>query len=82
MALISGALSEMREHFNLSEALEEAVVAAAKIGAVFGTFLGEFSQWVPKHDSLCCSGNLLSHIQVAICREVPQHVDWDTRNTN
>lgn len=45
MALISGALSEMREYFNLSEALEEAVVAAAKIGAVFGTFLGEFSQW-------------------------------------
>ncbi|CAL5219691.1 g1578 [Coccomyxa viridis] len=40
LALISGALSEIRDHFNLSEALEEAIVGAAKIGAFFGTFLG------------------------------------------
>lgn len=40
LALISGALSELRDHFNLSEALEEAIVGAAKVGAFFGTFLG------------------------------------------
>ena len=41
LALISGALSEIRDHFNLSEALEEAIVGAAKVGAFFGTFLGD-----------------------------------------
>ena len=38
--MISGALSEIRDHFHLSEAVEEAIVGAAKVGAFFGTFLG------------------------------------------
>ena len=41
LALISGALSEIRDHFDLSEVMEEFIVGAAKIGAFFGTFLGK-----------------------------------------
>ncbi len=41
LALISGALSEIRDHFGLSEVMEEVIVGAAKMGAFFGTFLGK-----------------------------------------
>ena len=41
LGLISGALSYIRDDFNTSEIMEEAIVGAAKVGAVLGTFLGE-----------------------------------------
>ena len=44
LALISGALSEIRDQFGLSEVMEEVIVGAAKIGAFFGTFLGEICE--------------------------------------
>ncbi|EIE20926.1 MFS general substrate transporter [Coccomyxa subellipsoidea C-169] len=40
LGLISGALSYIRDDFNTSEIMEEAIVGAAKVGAVLGTFLG------------------------------------------
>eukprot|EP00891_Asterochloris_glomerata_P006599 jgi/Astpho2/6599/fgenesh1_pm.00101_%23_4_t len=40
LALIGGALGHIRAEFHLSEVMVEMVVGAAKIGAVFGTFLG------------------------------------------
>lgn len=41
LGLIGGALGYIRDDFNTSEIMEEAIVGAAKVGAVLGTFLGE-----------------------------------------
>ncbi|KAK9909503.1 hypothetical protein WJX75_003257 [Coccomyxa subellipsoidea] len=40
LGLIGGALGYIRDDFNTSEIMEEAIVGAAKVGAVLGTFLG------------------------------------------
>ncbi|CAL8467848.1 g7386 [Coccomyxa elongata] len=40
LGLISGALGYIRDDFGTSEVMEEAIVGAAKVGAVLGTFLG------------------------------------------
>ena len=40
LGLIGGALLLIHDEFGTSEALEETIVGAAKIGAFFGTFLG------------------------------------------
>ena len=65
LALISGALSEIRDHFNLSEALEEAIVGAAKIGAFFGTFLGNSSLCTVVLSNPCCHEHFGAHLALA-----------------
>lgn len=68
LALISGALSEIRDHFNLSEALEEAIVGAAKIGAFFGTFLGNTSHFTVALSYPCCHEHFGAHVVLARCK--------------
>ena len=40
LGLIGGALLDIHDEFGTSEAVEESIVGAAKIGAFFGTFMG------------------------------------------
>jgi hypothetical protein len=56
LGCVGGALLDIRDDFGTSEVVLEAIVGAAKIGAVFGTFLGESNS--------CCK---TSSLQGALC---------------